>query len=562
MRKKRQLLKAFLPVLIIILLLNVFPITSFADDNADQSGIIVSMGDSYSSGEGVEPFYGEDEDISERVKNADWLAHRSEQAWSGQLTLPGVGVLNNYRYGSKDVTDPKWYFVASSGAKVDDLFGKQNKPYSRSGYYGKKYLPAQIDVFDILEDTPEYITLSIGGNDADFGGIIKEAICTTYFTPCRLSDKLNDVWNEFYMVGGIREKLINAYETLDRKTDSRSTIIVVGYPQLLNSEGGLLGIFSAEEAAMINDSVTIFNQAIEMIVDECRTTKNINIVFVSVEEAFRGHGAYSSNPYIREIVPLPQSQDLFDHPSDKQFVSAYSLHPNEKGIEAYRQCVQNKIDELEAVRGTRSAENTNVPNDATEAFIDFLRDGYEGADDYYNDLPIHFDKQNNSNGDIWMTYAIDDFDSDGQKELIIYKSFFEREYTTDVLHGLFFYKYKNNSVELVHYAYFLEEMVLNPGFLIFYDNGQVYMENELKSLTVFVFNEKIRQKFKLNEGDRIIYSVNNYDDMSIRRSVGGAYAYDTSEVISNESYQEETDFLFSGTMLDTTMHPVNKAELW
>ena len=55
--------------------------------------VIVSLGDSYSSGEGIEPLYGQlDKNgkkrvITERVENPDWMAHRSTKAWAGMLTL-------------------------------------------------------------------------------------------------------------------------------------------------------------------------------------------------------------------------------------------------------------------------------------------------------------------------------------------------------------------------------------------------------------------------------------------------------------------------------------------
>ena len=47
--------------------------------------VIVSLGDSYSAGEGNEPFFGQNSD--DKHKNPDWVAHRSEKAWSGRLTI-------------------------------------------------------------------------------------------------------------------------------------------------------------------------------------------------------------------------------------------------------------------------------------------------------------------------------------------------------------------------------------------------------------------------------------------------------------------------------------------
>ena len=47
---------------------------------AAEGKVIVSLGDSYSSGEGIEPFYGQEEEMEVKCQNPDWLAHRSEKS--------------------------------------------------------------------------------------------------------------------------------------------------------------------------------------------------------------------------------------------------------------------------------------------------------------------------------------------------------------------------------------------------------------------------------------------------------------------------------------------------
>ena len=57
------------------------------------SQVIVSMGDSFSSGEGIPPFYGQmdengkEKTLREKLADQDWLAHRSMNSWGGQLEL-------------------------------------------------------------------------------------------------------------------------------------------------------------------------------------------------------------------------------------------------------------------------------------------------------------------------------------------------------------------------------------------------------------------------------------------------------------------------------------------
>ena len=57
-----------------------------AEEDKKRDYVIVSLGDSYSSGEGNEPFYKQDKPVMDKIHEPDWLAHRSQIAWSGLLT--------------------------------------------------------------------------------------------------------------------------------------------------------------------------------------------------------------------------------------------------------------------------------------------------------------------------------------------------------------------------------------------------------------------------------------------------------------------------------------------
>lgn len=112
-------IKSILCVILIILSVFQFPLYVNAVESTE-SKVIVSMGDSYSSGEGIEEFYGQGDFLSKRVTNPDWLAHRSKNSWSGQLKLSSVGVMNKHR-------NENWYFVAASGAETKDIQECQKK---------------------------------------------------------------------------------------------------------------------------------------------------------------------------------------------------------------------------------------------------------------------------------------------------------------------------------------------------------------------------------------------------------------------------------------------------
>lgn len=308
-------------------------------DKEDGSKIIVSLGDSYASGEGVEPFYGQDDPYKQY--NLDWMAHRSEKSWSGQLTLPSVnGPMSKHK-------DENWFFVAASGATTEHIKGKQLKTATvyqlPIQYEVSQILPPQLSVFDNLGEgnTADYVTITIGGNDAHFSEIITLAATSSYYlNRNKLKQRIDQIWKEFYEEGGIRDKIKQAYHDIYDAAGPQATVIVAGYPTLLDRTGkGAL--FSIQEAEIINTAVEQFNVELEKIVIECQN-EGLKICFVPID--FAGHEAYSKNSYLNPVWIGSRTQDL-----NAKIASHYSMHPNEKGIEQYRKAVQDKIDELEKI---------------------------------------------------------------------------------------------------------------------------------------------------------------------------------------------------------------------
>ena len=325
--------------------LPIITVNVHAETTAEESRIMVSLGDSYSSGEGIEPFYGQNEPTADKVKNQDWLAHRSEKSWPGRLTLEGVnGSMAQNR-------NDNWFFAATSGAVTDNLTHTQRKEYNIDGIKGSRNIDKQLDVFKELGDKKaEYVTITIGGNDAQFTDVITKAALSFSINPGLLTDKLNSVWDEFYygVDGGksIRDRLHQSYYDIQDAAGAQAKIIVAGYPKLLDPKGSKV-LFNERDAALINDSVSRFNDEIQSIIKSCKAD-GMKICFVSVEEAFDGHGAYSSDAFLNKVEFGSNSQDL-----ESSFIvpSAYSMHPNEKGAQAYADCVQAKIDEIEKDNG-------------------------------------------------------------------------------------------------------------------------------------------------------------------------------------------------------------------
>lgn len=347
--------------------------------HADDRRVIVSLGDSFSAGEGIEPFYGEDAPLEQKVHNPDWLAHRSTKSWPGLLTLDGVdGPMNMKR-------DENWFFVAASGAETRHIRGEFEKPVSIGDIQIDKEhskLEPQINVFDELREEhlqADYVTMTMGGNDAGFVSVVNAAfVLNSYLDPNGLSAKMNEVWSEYYHGKedapdeeayrrvSIEKRLVTVYKDIAETSqtgdnpDKRATILVAGYPQLLSADGCL--VFPRDNCLYVNYNVSLFNQRIKGLVDDLREKENIPIYFVSVEEYFAGHEAYSGNvgnlSYINDVIPVVREEDLIQSSSDilDLVASSSSMHPNQFGAEAYAQAVQDTIDMLERGEQVASPE--------------------------------------------------------------------------------------------------------------------------------------------------------------------------------------------------------------
>ena len=192
-------------ILIFLIYVSIFPVpvsTKAANTSSDR--VIVGLGDSFSSGEGIEPFYDQDLPIEQKLKSQDWLAHRSEKAWSGLLTLndDDKGICYLMKTGKYEENRPAdeihWYFAASSGAETINLYSEQKQKYHLKAN-GKTYkksesITKQLAIFETVKannQKADYVTLTLGGNDVGFTEVIKHIAKTSiYVTPCSTTQLL------------------------------------------------------------------------------------------------------------------------------------------------------------------------------------------------------------------------------------------------------------------------------------------------------------------------------------------------------------------------------------
>lgn len=379
MKKAPKSIQCLSFLLAILFVCSCFVKITYANAEESTSGplVVVSIGDSYSSGEGIEPFYGQSKALDDKVKDEDWLAHRSTLGWPALLQFSGIaGVAGDYniKYNSSSVLN--WYFAAASGATTEHISKKtQRKTYNKSrgttpvtpfNLVGSVELPRQIDVFNDIEGTVDYVTMTIGGNDVKFVDIITTcALFSSYLhfgKTSKLQEDIDKIWREFDKT---RENIEQVYSEVFEKAGPNAWIIVAGYPKLLDKDGRG-GLINKAEAKLVNDNVVQFNNEIMAIVEKC-SSNGMNIVFADVIKEFDkdgGHQAYSKEPWINKIMFFANSEDL----DDTSIASSYSVHPNDLGAQAYARCVNSKIKDIEdkktvgTLRGILyEAYNPNLP---------------------------------------------------------------------------------------------------------------------------------------------------------------------------------------------------------
>lgn len=371
-------------------------VQAYGDDNPI---IVVSMGDSYSAGEGIEPFYGQtnpdgsDVPRALKIHSADWIAHRSTKSWPSLLKVGDFNVRDYKKningldapglIGSSDSSACEWYFVAATGAVTDNFDNpyergiKKNKdgkdenivktyiggsPMKPESYKvesdSASKLDPQLQVFEDnnLKGRVDYVTMTIGGNDLGFTEIVIDSVKSTFFNPNSLKNLIAQKRKLWFTE--IKEKLKQSYKKVYEAAGPQAEIIVVGYPELYYRDKNTWAA-GREQRKIIDNFVVEFcdqnNGRIVEAINECNLEFAYGkIHYVSVIEKFRengGHGADAPEEWINGIT-LTGTQVLDESDISERVYP--SMHPNKEGAEAYAELVNKKIEELEKIKSNSS----------------------------------------------------------------------------------------------------------------------------------------------------------------------------------------------------------------
>ena len=179
-------------------------------------------------------------------------------------------------------------------------------------------LPEQISTAvsaDLLNRQTDLVTVTIGGNDVQFGSVVAACLGAELPETCAPAIAAAQSYAETAVVPQLQASFAAI-----REAAPRAELVVAGYPHLF--EGTVPGALSVEAQNLFNAGTDALNAVVAAQVGEDGT-------FVDVTEVFAGHGIGSADPW---ILSLNES---------------FSLHPNAAGYrEGYFAAITESVELL------------------------------------------------------------------------------------------------------------------------------------------------------------------------------------------------------------------------
>lgn len=303
----------------------------------------VALGDSYSAGEGVDPYFqdGVNRDGIQTGKT-DNRCHRSTRAYAEYVQPPGYDrplyeIASNYfgppdeRRAGKNVNklgsdanvrsanQIDWVFWACSGAETDHVYQDGTA----------RYQDLRPQLGNVSVKNADLVTITIGGNDIGFREVLID--CFTNPIACNSASRRSEL---FTRIDGLRLNLEGLYRRVKLVTGSPS-VLVLGYPQIFPDT-----LFEQLCPALINYTPAEQNflreagDRLNGVIQQAAAASQVT--YVEAGLAFRDHevcgskGAWINGP---RITGKPS----------RKFVDDESFHPTAQGQRAYAEIVNTQL---------------------------------------------------------------------------------------------------------------------------------------------------------------------------------------------------------------------------
>ncbi|GHE37830.1 lipase 1 [Streptomyces capitiformicae] len=204
----------------------------------------VALGDSYASGVGAGSYDASSGDCKRSTKN-----------------YPRLWAAANPEYSLKDVT--------CSGATIADV---------------------RADQLSALSASTNLVTLTVGGNDAQFSTVVQTCLTDTE-NACALATG----WMSQYARNQLVDELTGLYKDIKARSP-KALILVFGYPQTLSTSGVCSPIeLSAKKRAGMNGLADALAEGTQ------KATVDAGVYFIDMRKQFTGHGACGTDPWVHSV---------------------------------------------------------------------------------------------------------------------------------------------------------------------------------------------------------------------------------------------------------------------
>lgn len=275
----------------------------------------LALGDSYISGEGVYSYRAGTDNSNNRCHLSDY----SYPYLMGSL----------FKWSSYES-------VACSGSVIEDIIPLNEQAYNEDERQGKgkfediynqeiyaNFLPGYRGQINFVKrNTPDIITISVGGNDIGFDDIVKRCLApdTCYeFYEDRL-ELVRQINTKF-------EELVETYQKIKENTSSGAKIYVIGYPQIAKADGkcGANVHLNSRELEFAEHLINYLNRVIK------NAASKTGVFYTDIENSLKPYRLCENDEKLTAVNGLTAGNDAV-LPSLGP-IGKESYHPNGLGHE-------------------------------------------------------------------------------------------------------------------------------------------------------------------------------------------------------------------------------------
>jgi lysophospholipase L1-like esterase len=278
----------------------------------------VALGDSYASGEGIQPYI-PNSNVGGDTRPWNNACHRAENGWP-RLVMDMFqfrrGGVTTFNFGACSGSTTNQIIAHTHVADIDPVHGWGEVPQIAQGY---------------LDENTTHVSVSIGGNDVGFAQILQT--CITPGTSC--VDQYQAGMPD--RIEAVRDRILDVLDAIRHRAPN-AQIVLVGYPYVVMPSGSTRSFdlvcdrFAADERSWF--------QATQNLIDFWWTwaAGQRGAGYLSLIDDFAGHEACVPNIDDEWINAGVLPGDPGSGPEIP--VGRGSFHPKERGASAYANALE------------------------------------------------------------------------------------------------------------------------------------------------------------------------------------------------------------------------------